>query len=65
MESENLHCGNDKKPKDGESLEDVINQSFARMEKLQAKDFLKRLDRMSSVLDGLENEINAIISAKK
>ncbi|MBN1647079.1 MAG: zinc ribbon domain-containing protein [Spirochaetales bacterium] len=71
------HCGNTLLPdyqfcpycgknlEKGESLEQVINDSFSRMEQVQAEDFLRRLEKLSSILSDLETEINAVLRSKK
>ncbi len=56
-------CGRELKSR--ESLAEVIDHSFSEIEKVQAEDCLNRLEKLTSTLNRLEDEINGILSAEK
>ena len=56
------YCGFELKNND--DLESSIAGPFEEMEKLQAENCLERLEKLSTVLGRLEDEINEIINLK-
>lgn len=56
-------CGN--KKQDDERLEDMVNDSFAKIEKVRTVNYLSRLNKLADRLATLEKELDALVPGKK